>query len=266
MSAERDALQTRGWARFPADDETAAWVAAAAPLAAEIAADAEARAAWLRCGGTWFAGVNILPNGADGAVPGRVPPLAGRATRFVAEELGLRDVSWDRAQISVCYPGYPQPGEEESAAAFRFRRDRDAAHVDGLLRDDQRRRQLGERHAFVLGLPLSETPVDAAPLVVWDGSHELVRDAFFARLAGIPSERWGEEDVTDIYTETRRQIFETCPRVVVTARPGEAYIVHRLALHGVAPWQAPPGPPRVIAYFRPEPPARYPRDWWLAAP
>ena len=52
----------------------------------------------------------------------------------------------------------------------------------------------------------------------------------------------------------RRRIFAECPRVAVIARPGEAYAIHRLALHGVAPWQeeAPAGPDgRMIAYFRP---------------
>jgi hypothetical protein len=38
-----------------------------------------------------------------------------------------------RAQVSVTYPGYPAPDPEESDAAHRFRRDRDAAHLDGLL-------------------------------------------------------------------------------------------------------------------------------------
>ena len=51
------------------------------------------------------------------------------------------------------------------------------------------------------------------------------------------------------------RIFDTCKRVEVTARPGEAYLVHRLALHGTAPWRdsAESGTDgRMIVYFRPE--------------
>jgi hypothetical protein len=261
----------RGWVAFPPDAALTAWVAAAAPLAAEIASDPAARAAWLRCGGTWFAGVNILPNGPDGAVPARgVPPLDGAAMRFVADVLGFPRVRLDRAQISVCYPGYPQPWEGESETAFRFRARRDAAHVDGLLREEGpeggRRRRLGETHGFILGIPLSASHPDAAPFVVWERSHELMRRAFRARLAGIEPERWGREDVTETYQEARRAAFETCARVAVTVPPGGAYLVHRLALHGVAPWTAPDGPPRAIDYFRPDPDPGAGPQWWLERP
>ncbi len=69
-------------------------------------------------------------------------------------------------------------------------------------------------------------------------------------------------DVTEAYHAARREVFETCARVVVHARPGEAYLIHRLALHGVAPWRAgAKAPPegRMIAYFRPE--IGSPADW-----
>jgi hypothetical protein len=270
VSAARSFFE-RGWVAFDADPETAAWVEAARPLADEIARDPEARADWLRCGGTWFAGVNVFPNGPDGAVPARgVPPLGGTAMRFVDEVLGLGGIALDRAQVSVCHPGYPQPWEGESEAAFRYRARRDAAHVDGLLREDSeagtRRRHLGETHGFILGIPLSESDPEAAPLVVWEGSHAAMRAAFRERFDGVPPERWGAEDITEAYTEARCRVFETCPRVPVTAPPGGAYLVHRLALHGVAPWTAPDGPPRAIAYFRPDPRPGEPPGWWLDAP
>jgi len=257
----------RGWAVMPPDPAIAAWAAAARPLADEALADPEARAAWLRCGGTWFAGVNVFPNGPDGGVPAHgVPPLAGAAVDFIAARLGLAGLTWDTAQISVCYPGYPQPWAGESAAAFGYRAKRDAAHVDGLTRDPARRRRLGERHGFILGLPLTETPPEAAPFVVWEGSHETMRAAFRARLAGIPPERWGDEDVTDAYWEARRRVFETCRRVPIAAEPGQAVLTHRLAVHGVAPWAAPEGPPRAIAYFRPDPFPGADPHWWLENP
>lgn len=264
-----DAFFRRGWVAFPHDPDIARWAAAARPLADRIAADPDLRDRWLRCGGTWFAGVNVLPNDALGAVAAEgVPPLAGAPLRFIADTLGLAGFDWDAAQVSVCYPGYPAaPSVDESEAAFRYRRDRDAAHVDGLERDAERRRRPGEAHGFILGIPLTPTPPGAAPFVVWEGSHEIVRTAFRERLGGIDPARWRDEDVTDAYVAARRRIFADCPRVPVHAAPGGAYLVHRLALHGVAPW-APDGgdAPRAIAYFRPETWPGGTLEKWLNAP
>jgi hypothetical protein len=256
-----------GWLRFPHDPAIADWAARARPVAKACLAHPEHRARWLRCGGTWFVGVNVFPNDADGAVAeAGVPLLAGPPVRFISEMLGLTDVALDRAQVSVCLPGYPRPTAGESEAAFRFRRDRYAAHVDGLRRFENRRRRLGEPHGFILGLPLTEAPADAAPLVVWEGSHEIIRRALRARLASIPPGRWADEDVTDAYVAARRECFEVCRRVPVHARPGEAYLIHRLALHGVAPWAAEEEGERTIAYFRPNPFAGAAPEWWLERP
>ena len=158
--------------------------------------------------------------------------------------------------MSVIYPGYPRPREGESDAAFRYRRERDAAHVDGLLPvGPERRRMLHEPHGFVLGLPLTEASAGASPMVVWEGSPAIVRRALGAALAAHPVNTWGEVDLTEAYHAARREVFESCRRVPVQAVPGEAYLVHRLALHGVAPWgpgaQAPEAG-RMIAYFRPQ--------------
>ncbi len=256
-----------GWTLFPGDAEIAEWAARARPVAEACLVDPEHCARWLRCGGTWFVGVKVLPNDARGAVPDAgVPPLAGPPMRFVSDVLGLAGIEWDRAQVSVCFPGYPRPSAGESEAAFRFRRDRDAAHVDGLTRFDARRRRPGEPHGFILGLPLTESPADAAPLVVWEGSHEVIRRALRARLEDVPPERWPGEDVTDAYAAARRECFETCRRVPVHARPGEAYLIHRLALHGVAPWTAGAEGERAIAYFRPDPFPGVAPGWWLERP
>jgi len=258
----------RGWMRFPHDPGIAQWVAAARPVAEGCLLDPAHRGRWLRCGGTWFAGVNVLPNDAAGAVPDRdVPPLAGAPVDFAREALGLAGLAWDAGQVSVCFPGYPQPWEGESDAAFRFRRDRDAAHVDGLTRVDGRRRRLGELHGFILGLPMDAAGPEAAPLVVWEGSHEIMRAAFRARLAGLPPDRWAAEDVTECYVAARRAAFERCRRVAVHAWPGEAYVVHRLALHGVAPWRAGgDAARRMVVYFRPDPFPGAPPAWWLDRP
>jgi hypothetical protein len=256
-----------GWIRFSHDPAIADWAARARPVAEACLAEPENRARWLRCGGTWFAGVKVFPNDAAGAVPqARVPELAGAPVRFIAEALALTGIEWDKAQISVCLPGYPQPSAGESEGAFRFRRDRDAAHVDGLKRLENRRRRPGEPHGFILGLPLTDAPADAAPCVVWEGSHEVMRRALRMRLDGVPPERWAAEDVTDAYVAARRECFETCRRITVHAQPGEAYLIHRLALHGVAPWRAGTAGEREIAYFRPNPFPGAAPGWWLQRP
>ena len=92
-----------------------------------------------------------------------------------------------------------------------------------------------------------------------------MRRAFARAFAGQSEDNLGEIDVTDIYVAARREAFERCPRVTVHAAPGSAYLIHRLALHGVAPWglgasSAPEG--RMIAYFRPPMPGGV--SAWLA--
>ncbi|WP_322866263.1 hypothetical protein U5922_008695 [Aquicoccus sp. G2-2] len=75
---------------------------------------------------------------------------------------------------------------------------------------------------------------------------------------------WGTVDVTRAYKVARREVFETCRRVELVAGPGEAYVLHRLALHGVAPWSgAATGDGRMVAYFRPEMPGGV--EAWLSA-
>jgi hypothetical protein len=269
MQGRARKFSQRGWCAFDHDPVLAAWVDAVRPVAEATLHDPDLRSQWLRCGDTWFAGVNALPNDSTGAVPGRnVPPLAGAAVDFIDRVLGLGTIAWDTAQVSICFPGYPQPWDGESAAAFRFRRDRDAAHVDGLRRSDPgRRRNLNEAHAFILGIPLTATQPDAAPFTIYEGSHELMRRAFRARLKGIAPADWGQEDVTEAYVAARREAFETCTRVPVHAYPGQAYLAHRLSLHGVAPWgTSSETGPRVIVYFRPEMRAEEGRAQWLDAP
>ncbi|MEL6915868.1 MAG: hypothetical protein AAFP13_15340 [Pseudomonadota bacterium] len=240
-----------GWERFTVPG-LAPWLEAVRPVADAIAGDPDARAAWLRHGETWFAGVNVLPNDARGAVPGG-PPLPDM----------LGDYPWDAGQLSIVYSGYPQRDADESVAAHRFRRLRDAAHVDGLLPvGPERRRFMQEPHAFVLGLPLNACPAGASPLVVWEGSHEIMRAAFAAALEGEPPARWSEVDLTETYHAARRRCFETCERVPLPGKPGEATRLHRLTLHGVAPWDAGPSDGRMIVYFRPA----FAGEDWLSPP
>ena len=244
----------RGWCRFGQDPVLRGWVDAALPAARASVGDSR-HARWLRYQGTWFAGVNALPNDARGAVDGS-GPLRGAAVEFIAAELGLGGFDWDAAQVSVCYPGYPQPMDGESDALLCYRRERDAAHVDGLLREGPgRRRFLREFHGFILGIPMVEFDTGASPFTIWEGSQEIVRDAFRQRFDGLPPERWSDEDVTGVYHAARARVFDRCPRVEVHARPGEVFLAHRLSVHGMAPWRdgAVAGPDgRMIVYFRPD--------------
>ena len=251
----------KGWCRFNYDARLANWVKYALPFAREAVGKPEYQQ-WLRCGGTWFAGVNALSNADDGSLAGG-SKLECDAVDFIAQELRLPGFAWDAAQVSVCYPGYPQPMTSESTAAFRFRRDRDAAHVDGLLAEGpDRRRYLREYHGFILGIPMVEFEPGASPFVIWEGSHEIIRGKFRQCFEGLSPAQWGELDVTEIYHRTRYKIFECCKRVQISAQPGEAYLAHRLILHGIAPWHGdatatPDG--RMICYFRPE--IGGPKNW-----
>lgn len=247
---------TKGWIRFSRDDALMNWAEFARPLA-QLAVQDPAHAQWLDCDGTWFIGVDALANDTRGQVPGG-PALQGAAMDFIRQHFGgIADLH--RAQISVVYPGYPRPRAGENDAAFRYRARRDAAHVDGVkMYGTGRNRRVEEPHAWVLGIPLTDSPPEAAPLVVWEGSHEVMRRGFAAAFEGHDPRDWHQVDVTEAYKAARAEVFETCPRVAVHARPGEAYLMHRLCLHGVAGWEMSPEAEsaeeegRAIAYFRPD--------------
>lgn len=246
-----DELNSKGFTVFPFDDAILEWVTHAATLAPAILAD-PVHEKWWRHGRSWFVGVDALPNDASGRIPGG-PALQGHIIDFIARHLGFAG-PWHRGQLSVCFPGYPLRDPHETDGQHNFRLKRDAAHVDGLHAEgNDRRRHLREAHQFILGLPLNVTETDAAPLTIWEGSQLIMARMFDAVLAGVPAANHGEIDFTTAYHEARQQCFATCRRTIVHARPGSAYIIHRHALHGVAPWALPSGreQSRIIAYFRP---------------
>lgn len=256
---------TAGYQVFEPDPGVVGWLERAGPAALACARDPGLRAAWLRHGGTWFAGVNVLDNDGAGRVAGS-PELACAALAEAAKITG--PLALDKGQVSVTYPGYPQQDAGDSDANHRFRKIRDAAHLDGLLPvGPDRRRMLREPHGWILGLPVTECDAGAAPLVVWQGSQEVIRARFGAALRDYPPADWGKVDLTETYHTARRQIFETCPRVVVHARPGQALLLHRMVLHGVAPWvdgACAPVEGRAIVYFRPHLPGG--AEDWLRLP
>jgi hypothetical protein len=237
------AVQGPGWALIAPDARIAAWAAAAHPIAcAAIDADPQG---W-RCGGTWHVGLDALPNGPDGALAGVAFPWAA---------LPIAPLPLHHGQVSVIRPGYPQVWQGETEAAFAYRRHRDAAHLDGVLPiGPLKQRMVKEPHAWILGIPLNHSATSASPLVVWEGSHDIMRAALLAVLADVPPDDWDKTDITAAYHAARKQIFATCPRVELPVSPGQATLVHRLALHGMAPWvmgSAAPAEGRMIAYFRP---------------
>lgn len=261
----KDDFAMLGWAVGPANTALKDWAVHALKTARTVVTD-PAMAHWHQCEGTWFVGVDALPNAADGRV-GASAPLR-RADLHPLGHITGPLPALHNAQLSVTYPGYPRPREGESDAAFRYRRNRDAAHVDGVLATGSaRRRRVQEPHAFILGLPLTRADPEASPLVVWEGSHHIMRAAFTQVFEGYARDTWSEVDVTEAYQAARREVFETCRRVPVLAAPGSALVLHRLALHGVAPWEDgakadPDG--RMIAYFRPPMPGGV--SAWLDLP
>ena len=120
------ALGQTGFKVYPFEQPLADWAAAARAVTCSLMSEPSFKQTQMRHGGTWFVGVDALPNGADGSV-GDVP-LNGSWQRDVAAP----DV-WHKAQVSILYPGYPRQDADESEAAHRYRTIRFAAHVDGLL-------------------------------------------------------------------------------------------------------------------------------------
>lgn len=258
-------LMRDGWVDPFDDPSLAGWLKHAGPVALRLAQDPDQIKAWLRHGGTWYAGVNALPNDTSGKI-GEGPALAGSTVDALRDEFGAFE--WDKAQVSGVYAGYPKQDADESDAAHAFRKNRCAAHVDGLVpHGPQRRRFVTEPHAFVLGLPVTDCDAGASPMVVWKGSHLIMQRTFAKAFHGVDPSDWSDVDITDVYAQARRTCFEMCERHTLHARPGQAYVLHRHVLHGVLPWQdgaKAPSDGRVILYFRPEMPGGI--EDWLAAP
>lgn len=162
--------------------------------------------------------------------------IDGRGYQVLRDLPGLRD--WADAARSV----------GEILLDDQALRDRCGAHMDGLHLEHGRR-ILREPHAFVLGVSLSD--VGQSPLVIWEGSHEIMRDALAGTAMG--------GDVTEAYKAARTEVFARCEAVPMDLRLGEAVLMHRLAVHGIAPWQGEEEDPRLMAYFRPQ--FAEARDW-----
>ena len=72
------------------------------------------------------------------------------------------------------------------------------------------------------GTTLSQVPRCRSPVVVWEGSNEIIRAHFslslstdqILRMPNVAPEQWGNLDVTEIYHHTRRNIFDQCLAVL----------------------------------------------------
>ncbi len=87
------------------------------------------------------------------------------------------------------------------------------------------------------------------------GKPLIIRAALARAFAGHPPALWADVDVTEAYRAARAEVFRTCRRLPLPVHPGEATLLHRLLVHGVAPWEpgaSAPAEGRIIAYFRPQ--------------
>lgn len=236
-------IAAEGFVQFGSEPSVVRWAQAARGAVLARLKDPQFHAAQLRHQDTWFVGVDALPNDASGAVSG--VPLAASWRGSVP------DLPLHAGQVSIIYGGYPRQDPNESDANHRFRQYRCAAHVDGLLPvGPDKRRFAMEHHAYILSLPLNT--VTQAPTVVWRGSHLIMQAALQEAIGdGDPT----QVDVTDAYKAARARVFDTCERVALTPKVGEAALLHRFALHGTEPWGDTPGSMapngRMIAFFRP---------------
>ncbi len=235
-------LERRGFLKLPYDPRVAGWAAATYAVAQDLTADPEIRARNLRHGATWFVGVDALPNDASGAVNG--VPLAGPWEAFVPT------LPQHAAQLSIIYPGYPGQDPGESDGAHRYRKNRGAAHVDGLLPEGpEKRRFAREFHAYILGIPLNTCA--CAPTLIWPESHLVIGTALRAALSG--GQDVTATDITEVYQAARREVFKSTAPEPLSVGVGESFLIHRHALHGTAPWEGPAREEgRMVAFFRPE--------------
>ena len=248
-----------GYIEFGYDEQIAKWAECAKKKSSRILADPAHLQKWLQCEGTWFVGVDVLPNNSTGDFQNTKLPTVFKS---FMDKINLKP--YHKAQLSVIFPGYPKPRIGDSEAAFEYRRKRDAAHVDGLLPiGEEKRRYLVEPHGVILGIPLNNTHPGASPIVVWEGSHSIMQKEFSRLFSNINPSDWKDVDVTDTYKKARKYCFENCNRITITGSVGTGYALHPLLLHGIAPWVCPiKGPEsasRQVAYFRPL--LRNVQDW-----
>ena len=254
MNFNWDLFNEMGWGVFDKEVPILNWARQARKNVCERLLLKDFEADQLRCGGTWFVGVNFLNNDKFGGL--NKVAFKGQSVQAITQRYGTMFQTWDQAQISICYKGYPQPTVGDTPNSFKYRKNRFNAHVDGILPIGfAKHRYAREYHAFILGVPLVDYNEFAAPAMVWEGSHKIMRDCLSKQLIELKAGLWKNENITNIYNEARQEVFLKCKPQIITVPVGGSYLIHRLALHGVMPWsengKSGDGG-RMIAYFRPQ--------------
>ena len=253
MGFNWDFFDTHGWAAVSCDAQMLNWTRLAKEITMQKLDSISSKKGQLRCGGTWFVGVNFLNNDPSGRLNNI--SFKGDAVKAITTRYGELFFGWDEAQISICYEGYPRQDENEPPGAFEYRKNRFGAHIDGILPvGEAKRRFAREFHAFIFGVPLVDCNEHTSPVVVWEGSHHIIREYISKALSNIPVNRWKNEDITEIYNSARREVFFKCKQKTILVPLGGSYIMHRFTLHGIMPWREKEKLKecgRMIAYFRP---------------
>ncbi len=148
---------------------------------------------------TWFVGVDALPT-----CPMAVCPAVRRCRRgdcFPARSPRLHRPVAHGAALRLL-PRLSQRDDDESESQQPLpRQTRCGPCGRPPWRGPERRRHLREFHDLILGLPLNAASADAAPLVVWRGSHVMMQKLFTDALAHLAPEEWGAVDLTDLYQQ-----------------------------------------------------------------
>lgn len=169
-SKQFDIYQQKGWCVFDHDAVIEAWVSTNFDTAFKTINEPQNKE-WFRYADTWFVGVNVFHYSPQGVVNNKLP-LSGRAVGFIEQHLTHKQINLDKGQLSVCYLGYPKGSLED--AGFSYRLHKDAAHVDGLLKEGSQNRYCREYHDYILAIPMVDISIEESPLVVWNSSHKII--------------------------------------------------------------------------------------------
>ena len=227
----------------------------------------------LRCGSTWFVGANFLDNSSNGNIGTK--SMSKFFFSNISKKFGPNIKYWDKAQVSICWPGYPKKDAKETKKSYDFRIKRFASHIDGIIPFGSKKRRFAkEFHAFILGFPLHNNCLDCAPLVLWEGSHKIFRNFFKEIYEGISFNKISNIDITELYNECRKKVFKNCEVKKIIPQFKQPYLLDRHVLHGIDEWREKKNVKcspknhrllnslsdgRIIVYFRPV--FFNPHDW-----
>ena len=276
LSVKWSNFNQKGWCFLDNDDQHHRWIEAAKANILYKFGKRKYTKRDFRSGNTWFIGTNFLDNGSDGNING-VSMSSGLWSQ-ISGKFGQGVEYWDPGQVSIFWQGYPKNDSRETEKAFKYRLNKYASHVDGLLPIGPKKRRFAkEYHAFILGLPVINSMAGSAPLVVWEGSHIIFRDLFRRLYNRVSETELRNLDITEMYQKCRTKVFSTCPIRKIFSDHNQPYVLDRHLLHGVVQWktnkmhsskkcpndgiQFDPLSGRIVIYFRPS--YKSPMDWLI---